>query len=61
MVTLELSKQQQSSDWGAEKLSEAQLEYAAADVLYLHDIKRHLDRMLSREGRSVTEEDGEQR
>jgi ribonuclease D len=52
LLNIDLSKQQQSSDWGAEKLSEAQLEYAAADVLYLHDIKRHLDRMLSREGRS---------
>jgi ribonuclease D len=53
LLNIDLSKQQQSSDWGAEKLSEAQLEYAAADVLYLHDIKRHLDRMLSREGRGA--------
>lgn len=51
LLNIDLSKQQQSSDWGSEKLSEAQLEYAAADVLYLHDLKRHLDRMLSREGR----------
>lgn len=51
LLNVDLSKQQQSSDWGAEKLSDAQLEYAASDVLYLHDLKRHLDRMLRREGR----------
>jgi ribonuclease D len=51
LLNIDLSKQQQSSDWGAEKITDAQLEYAAADVLYLHDIKRHLDRMLVREGR----------
>lgn len=51
LLNVDLSKQQQSSDWGAEKISDAQLEYAAADVLYLHDVKRHLDRMLRREGR----------
>jgi ribonuclease D len=51
LLNIDLSKQQQSSDWGAEKISDAQLEYAAADVLYLHDLKRHLDRMLRREGR----------
>ena len=51
LLNIDLSKQQQSSDWGQEKLSEAQLEYAAADVLYLHDLKRHLDRMLLRENR----------
>ena len=52
LLNIDMSKQQQSSDWGAEKISDAQLEYAAADVLYLHDLKRHLDRMLRREGRS---------
>lgn len=51
LLNVDLSKQQQSSDWGAEKISDAQLEYAASDVLYLHDLKRHLDRMLKREGR----------
>lgn len=51
LLNVDLSKQQQSSDWGAEKLSDAQLDYAASDVLYLHDLKRHLDRMLKREGR----------
>jgi len=51
LLNIDLSKQQQSSDWGQEKLSDAQLEYAAADVLYLHDLKRHLDRMLVREAR----------
>lgn len=52
LLNIDLNKQQQSSDWGAEKLSEMQLDYAASDVLYLHDLKRHLDRMLAREGRS---------
>ena len=51
LLNVDLSKQQQSSDWGADKLSDAQLDYAAADVLYLHDLKRHLDRMLRRENR----------
>ncbi len=51
LLNIDMSKQQQSSDWGAEKISEAQLDYAASDVLYLHDLKRHLDRMLKREGR----------
>ncbi len=52
LLSIDLNKQQQSSDWGGEKLSDAQLEYAASDVLYLHDLKRHLDRMLQREGRT---------
>ncbi len=52
LLSIDLNKQQQSSDWGGEKLSEAQLDYAASDVLYLHDLKRHLDRMLQREGRT---------
>lgn len=47
----EISKQQQSSDWGAEELSKAQTEYAASDVLYLHDLMRHLNQMLLREDR----------
>lgn len=47
----ELSKQQQSSDWGADTLSEAQVAYAASDVLYLHALKERLDAMLAREGR----------
>jgi ribonuclease D len=47
----ELSKQQQSSDWGADTLSEAQVAYAASDVLYLHALKERLDVMLAREGR----------
>lgn len=51
LLNIDLSKQQQSSDWGGDKLSDAQLDYAAADVLYLHDLKRHLDRMLKRENR----------
>jgi ribonuclease D len=49
----DLSKQQQSSDWGAVELSEAQVSYAAADVLYLHALKDKLDTMLAREGRSA--------
>ena len=51
LLNIDMNKQQQSSDWGSDKISEAQTEYAASDVLYLHDIKRHLDRMLRREGR----------
>ena len=47
----EISKQQQSSDWGATELSDAQISYAAADVLYLHALKERLDAMLGREGR----------
>jgi ribonuclease D len=47
----ELSKQQQSSDWGAPELSEAQVAYAAADVTHLHALKARLDVMLAREGR----------
>ena len=53
LLNIDLSKQQQSSDWGGEKLSDAQLDYAASDVLYLHDLKRHLDRMLRREDRAA--------
>lgn len=52
LLSVDMSKQQQSSDWGAETLSQAQLDYAASDVLYLHDLRRHLDRMLGREGRA---------
>jgi ribonuclease D len=48
----ELSKQQQSSDWGAEALTEAQIAYAASDVLYLHALREKLDEMLRREGRA---------
>jgi ribonuclease D len=48
---IELSKQQQSSDWGAETLSPEQLQYAASDVLYLHKLKESLDNMLEREHR----------
>ena len=56
LLNIDLSKQQQSSDWGGEKLSDAQLDYAASDVLYLHDLKRHLDRMLTRENRMALAE-----
>jgi ribonuclease D len=52
VLGVELSKQQQSSDWGAETLSEAQIDYAAADVLYLHALREKLDAMLAREGRA---------
>lgn len=51
LIGVELSKQQQSSDWGAETLSQAQLEYAASDVLYLHALKEKLDQLLVRDGR----------
>lgn len=52
LVGIEISKQQQTSDWGAEKLSEAQQQYAAGDVLYLHQIKLQLDILLKRENRA---------
>ncbi|CUH64872.1 Ribonuclease D [Thalassovita gelatinovora] len=51
LLSTDVSKQQQMSDWGAPKLTKAQLEYAASDVLYLHKLKTELDRMLKREGR----------
>jgi len=51
LLGVEISKQQQSSDWGAETLSEAQLAYAASDVLHLHALREKLDAMLKREGR----------
>jgi ribonuclease D len=51
VLNVDLSKQQQSSDWGAPLLSEAQLAYAAADVLHLHALRERLDVMLAREGR----------
>ena len=49
---VDISKQQQTSDWGAEQLTPAQLEYAASDVLYLHRLKEVLEAMLHREGRA---------
>jgi ribonuclease D len=52
LVGVDISKQQQMSDWGAETLTPAQLDYAASDVLYLHRLKAELDRMLAREGRT---------
>ncbi|ADL00084.1 Ribonuclease D [Brevundimonas subvibrioides] len=51
MAGIDLSKAQQSSDWGAAELSQAQLDYAASDVLHLHVIMRRLNEMLVREGR----------
>ena len=51
LLGVELSKQQQLSDWGAEALSEAQLTYAASDVLHLHALKEKFDTLLAREGR----------
>ncbi|SRR5579883_434591 len=52
LLGVDLSKQQQTSDWGAETLSEAQVTYAASDVLYLHALKGKLDALLVREGRT---------
>jgi ribonuclease D len=51
VLNIDLSKHQQSSDWGAPTLSEAQLSYAASDVLHLHGLRERLDGMLAREGR----------
>jgi len=56
LLNVELSKQQQSSDWGADELTPEQLKYAAADVLYLHRLKARLDEMLAREGRTALAE-----
>ncbi len=50
---IDISKQQQSSDWGAPELSAAQLDYAASDVLYLHRLRAELDIRLAREGRTA--------
>jgi len=52
LLGVELSKEQQSSDWAAAELSERQLAYAANDVAYLHQLKKALDAMLAREGRT---------
>ncbi|MEM9705521.1 MAG: ribonuclease D [Pseudomonadota bacterium] len=52
LIGAEISKQQQSSDWGGETLSEAQVDYAASDVLHLHALRERLDVMLAREGRT---------
>ncbi len=52
LLQVEISKQQQSSDWGAADLSAEQQQYAAGDVLYLHQIRAQLDMMLAREGRA---------
>ena len=52
MLEGDISKQQQSSDWGAETLSDAQRDYAASDVLYLHALRQKLDARLAREGRT---------
>ncbi len=53
LIGVDLSKQQQSSDWGASTLSEAQLAYAASDVLHLHALRNRLDAMLARESRDA--------
>lgn len=53
LLGIELDKSEQSSDWGAASLSEAQRRYAARDVLHLHALRRQLDLMLEREGRTV--------
>jgi ribonuclease D len=52
VLGVDLSKQQQSSDWGADALTDAQVAYAASDVLHLHALRERLDAMLAREGRS---------
>lgn len=56
LTGIDISKQQQSSDWGADELSDAQLQYAASDVLYLHRIRAVLDDMLDRSGRRAMAE-----
>jgi ribonuclease D len=54
LLSVDISKQQQSSDWGAPKLTKAQIDYAASDVLYLHKLRDALNVMLVREGRMET-------
>jgi ribonuclease D len=56
LLGIEANKQQQSSDWGLHVLSDAQKQYAAQDVLYLHELKARLDQMLEREGRKALAE-----
>lgn len=56
LLGVDLSKQQQTSDWGAETLTQEQLKYAASDVLYLHQLKEKLDPVLEREGRRALAE-----
>ncbi len=53
MLEVDISKLQQSSDWGAERLSQAQIDYAASDVLYLHRLREGLEGRLAREGRTA--------
>ncbi|GHG82596.1 ribonuclease D [Pseudodonghicola xiamenensis] len=52
LIGVDISKQQQQSDWGAEELTAAQLDYAASDVLYLHRLRKELNKRLAREGRT---------
>lgn len=52
ILNIEISKQQQSSDWGADTLSQDQIHYAASDVLYLHSLKAHFEKTLAREDRT---------
>lgn len=52
LLGVEISKQMQTSDWGADTLSREQMEYAASDVLYLHRLRDHMERLLAREGRA---------
>ena len=56
ILQIDMSKQQQSSDWGANKLTDQQLAYAASDVFHLHALKARLDEMLEREGRTALAE-----
>jgi len=56
MLGIDLSKQQQTSDWGADALTPEQLRYAAADVVHLHAVKERLDAILTREGRTALAE-----
>jgi len=53
LISVDISKQQQSSDWGADALSDEQINYAASDVLYLHQLREKLNVMIAREGRTA--------
>lgn len=56
LLGIEISKQQQTSDWGAATLTNEQIDYAAADVLYLHRLKDEMEKLLAREGRATLAE-----
>ena len=51
LLKIDINKQSQTSDWGSDELTDEQINYAASDVIYLHEIKEKLDKMIKREGK----------